>query len=68
METYGAFLLLSSLMFILFGFDGLIHPLEGGIMLALLILYTYWLLRRQRELKIRKVLLVIKDLYRARFS
>jgi cation:H+ antiporter len=51
METYGAFLLLSSLMFILFGFDGLIHPLEGGIMLALLILYTYWLLRRQRELK-----------------
>lgn len=51
METYGAFLLLSSLMFILFGFDGLIHPLDGGIMLALLILYTYWLLRRQRELK-----------------
>jgi cation:H+ antiporter len=51
METYGAFLLLSSLMFILFGFDGLIHPLDGGVMLALLILYTYWLLRRQRELK-----------------
>ncbi len=67
MKTYGTFLLFSSLVFILFGVDGMFHRLDGIIMLVMLTLYTLWLLRRQQDTKRTEIHANYKRVLRSAF-